>query len=112
MNGERVFLPHLELRCYRPPYCRGVAFLLAEVTNDRITAAAAQPVTMAKVEDELADLKPTFELGEKSAQMLLDQLWEAGIRPSSHEGNLGALAATQKHLEDMRRLVFEGRPQT
>ncbi len=29
-----------------------------------------------------------------------------GIRPSSGEGNAGQLGATEKHLEDMRKIVF------
>lgn len=41
------------------------------------------------------------------AQGLMDSLWECGLRPTEGAGSAGALAATQKHLEDMRRLVFE-----
>lgn len=38
-------------------------------------------------------------------QGLMDSMWQAGIRPSDI-GTPGHLAATTKHLEDMRALVF------
>ena len=41
------------------------------------------------------------------AQKLMDELWNCGIRPSEGTGSAGALAATQAHLKDMQRLVFE-----
>ena len=47
----------------------------------------------------------TIEL--EAAQELMDSLWDCGLRPTEGSGSAGALAATQKHLEDMRKLVFE-----
>ncbi len=51
--------------------------------------------------------KPTMELSLDDAQALIDQLWDCGLRPSEGSGSAGALAATQKHLDDFRRLVFD-----
>ena len=51
--------------------------------------------------------EPTMELTHEEARALMDELWAAGVRPSNGEGNAGQLGATEKHLEDMRRLVFE-----
>lgn len=64
---------------------------------------------------ELGETPPVspFVLRESEAQRLMDELWLAGLRPSEGTGSAGALAATQAHLEDMRRLVWEmvvGRP--
>ncbi len=39
------------------------------------------------------------------AQRLVDALWDAGLRPSDGSGSTGQLAATQKHLSDMRSIV-------
>ncbi len=58
--------------------------------------------------DHIAD--PSLKLRKPEAQALIDALWGAGVRPSSGEGNAGQLGATEKHLEDMRRLVFERGP--
>ncbi len=37
----------------------------------------------------------------------MDDLWAAGLRPTEGTGSAGALRAVERHLEDMRRLVFE-----
>lgn len=52
-------------------------------------------------------IDPLFTLEEDEAQQLIDGLWAAGVRPKEI-GTAGHLAATQYHLEDMRRLVFNG----
>jgi hypothetical protein len=52
---------------------------------------------------------PAITLNITSAQRLMDELWQCGIRPSEGAGSAGAMAATQRHLEDMRTLVFKGR---
>ena len=49
----------------------------------------------------------TMLLRDESAQALMDQLWDCGIRPTEGTGSAGALAATQKHLEDMRKIAFK-----
>lgn len=41
------------------------------------------------------------------AQMLMDELWRCGLRPTEGTGSAGSLAATERHLADMRRLVFD-----
>lgn len=52
---------------------------------------------------------PTATIGITEAQQLMDDLWHCGLRPSEGSGSAGALAATERHLEDMRRLVFDER---
>lgn len=49
--------------------------------------------------------QPTFSLTPQSAQQLMDQLWLCGLRPTEGTGSAGSLAATQKHLNDMREIV-------
>lgn len=38
------------------------------------------------------------------AVQLMEALWNAGVRPAAAMGSIGQLAATEKHLEDMRVL--------
>lgn len=67
-------------------------------------------VTNFIVTDDVPDgavIEPSFRMDTADAQSLMDELWQCGIRPSSGAGSAGQLAATQAHLEDMRRLVFE-----
>ena len=42
------------------------------------------------------------------AQELIDRLYAAGLRPTEQRDSAGVLAATECHLQDMRRLVFDG----
>lgn len=67
--------------------------------------AVGQPVTMVKHRDHTYP-DPTLRLDDTAAQMLMDQLWNCGLRPTEGSGSAGALAATQKHLEDMRQIAF------
>ncbi len=48
----------------------------------------------------------TFTLFEDRAQRLLDELWQAGLRPSSDRQSEGVIAAQAHHLKDMRAIAF------
>lgn len=50
--------------------------------------------------------EPCMHLDLTSAQRLMDELWNCGLRPSEGSGSAGQLAAVQKHLEDFRTLAF------
>jgi hypothetical protein len=52
-------------------------------------------------------IEPTLHIDDHDAQSLMDQLWDCGLRPSEGSGSAGALAATQRHLDDFRRLIFD-----
>jgi len=72
--------------------------------------AVAQPVTLKTEDDPYSyQISPMFEMTRENAQKLMDDLWECGLRPSSGAGSVGQLAATEYHLEDMRKLVFESK---
>lgn len=51
-------------------------------------------------------IPPAMTLIQHEAQMLMDQLWDCGLRPTEGSGSAGAMAAVQKHLEDMRTMAF------
>ena len=54
-----------------------------------------------------SNVLPPVTLDKTAAQKLIDELWDCGLRPSEGSGSAGCLAATQRHLEDMRTLVFK-----
>ena len=54
-----------------------------------------------------ASPEPSIEISPQDAQTLMDDLWRAGLRPTEGAGSAGSLAATERHLQDMRRLVFD-----
>lgn len=67
----------------------------------------ARPLTIDKdPSDRGARHDPTFSLTKDQAQQFIDALWSAGLRPSEGSGSAGSLAATQRHLEDMRKIAF------
>jgi len=56
--------------------------------------------------EQMAVLEPFLELQPCEAQKLMDDLWDCGLRPSEGSGSAGAMAATQKHLQDMKTIAF------
>jgi len=51
-------------------------------------------------------LEPFLKIDNHEAQQLMDDLWECGLRPSEGTGSAGAMAAIQKHLQDMKTIAF------
>ncbi len=49
---------------------------------------------------------PSFVLANDMAQQLMDDLWHCGLRPTEGAGTAGSMRAVERHLEDMRTLVF------
>lgn len=65
----------------------------------------AQPLLMVPHKDELST--PAFvTLTREQSQLLMDDLWQCGLRPSEGTGSAGALKAVQDHLADMKKLLF------
>ncbi len=50
-------------------------------------------------------IPPIFFLQQENAQMLMNDLWDIGIRPLNHSSATGELEATKRHLQDYRNLV-------
>jgi hypothetical protein len=51
------------------------------------------------------DHQPSISIDLTQAQVLIDELWNCGLRPTEGKGSAGQLTATEKHLNDMRGLV-------
>ncbi len=73
-------------------------------TNDLYVA---QPIKFVGIPQGHTPPEPAIHLEREEAQLLMDQLWDVGLRPSEGTGSAGSMAAVQRHLEDMRTLVFE-----
>lgn len=65
----------------------------------------AEPLIMVPIEQNMYT-PSTFHLTNDNAQMLMDELWECGVRPTNGEGSVGQIGALKAHLEDMRKLAF------
>ena len=51
------------------------------------------------------EIKAIAYLNDWEAQVLLDDLWAAGIRPSRGVASAGALDEAHEHIETLRRMV-------
>lgn len=95
----------LYIRAEKSEFRFGVSILIMERQPDG-KLAVAEPLTMT-THDEGTVIEPTVEIKDATAQLLMDDLWRAGLRPSEGTGSAGSLRATEKHLEDMRALAFD-----
>ena len=94
-------MSELKVRAMSAPWRAGIEFLA------KCDGAYGRPITMDVPVNKGISLEPTFSLGMDAAQTLMDDLWNVGLRPTEGAGSAGSLAATQRHLEDMRTLVFK-----
>lgn len=94
-----------DVLCHLVPWRRRIEVLVSRKVGCDLDVG--QPLVMRRVPEGELIGEPTFTLDLSDAQELIDELWRCGIRPSEGSGSAGSLAATQRHLEDMRRLVFK-----
>lgn len=86
-------------------------FAQREIYSDTIEirmkdgAGIAQPVIFTEMQPG-SYMPPALVLPTDDAQRLMDELWNCGLRPSEGSGSAGSLAATERHLADMRSMAF------
>ena len=97
----------IKARAVNAPWYRGIEFQIVGIDN------VFSPRTSKLGKLEWQDWTPgeippeTFGLNYEQAQTLMDDHWACGLRPTEGKGSAGSLAATEKHLEDMRVIVFD-----
>ena len=100
--------PH-KIVCHREPWTGLIKVLYGRIDHSSGRIYGAEPVVLKEVTPGIP-VQPMVQLEYEEGQSLMDALWECGIRPSEGTGSAGAMAAVQKHLEDMRTLVFKPAP--
>jgi len=90
------------IRAQSTPWNAGVSILVGSPDGKTVV----KEIVMERHE-EFTERKPSFLMEMDVAQTLMDDLWNCGLRPTEGSGSAGALRATERHLEDMRTLVFE-----
>lgn len=67
--------------------------------------SVAEPLTMSSRKE--GEIYPPFlTIDETTSQEFMDSLWQCGLRPSEGSGSAGSLAATERHLKDMKEIAF------
>jgi hypothetical protein len=92
-----------EIHARYAPWSQAVELFLFDRSGDQRRPIQFQ----ATVISESISSEPSISLSEITAQRLMDQLWNCGFRPTEGTGSAGALAATQQHLADLRKIVFK-----
>ncbi len=97
-----------EIRAYRDPLYQDQPIAIyirkqdyEDLPAQAVTFDAAQYVAQG------AAWPCAARLSLEESQLLMDSLWQAGLRPAEGSGSTGQLAATVRHLEDMRAIAFE-----
>ena len=97
--------PLFKIRAHRAIWYDSIEFILQEEREDHkkylVTDMTIEEVEPGRMVD------PSFQIDFSEGQVLIDQLWEAGLRPSEGSGSAGSLKATENHLNDMRNIVFK-----
>lgn len=104
------FLPNGGKRLWaeRREWSNNVDFVLFERIGNSVSYSTQILMkTSEEGEDWAVKIDPPLSLRNDEVQELMDNLWRIGFRPSEGTGSAGALAATQKHLEDMRKIAFD-----
>lgn len=100
-------MDNIRVTCSRREWEGTVAFLLFEADMSGHKTHVGRNVIMEKLEPDQRIQEPTFTISSEAAQVLVNHLWELGLRPSEYKGQESTVSAVKYHLEDMRRLVFE-----
>lgn len=90
----------LNIRAMYAPWHRGVELLVRDGTQYGIRVEM-QP------RGDGQNLDPTLTISETAAQVLMDDLWAAGIRPTEGAGSAGAMRRAEAHIEDLRKIAFK-----
>ena len=102
----------LRVRVDREPYAKEEFAIRVGMFGFGKTPARANPLvfTMDDPDGPPVEWQPLMHLSHDDATVFMDELWRIGIRPTEGHGSTGQLGATERHLEDMRSLVFKTTP--
>ena len=92
----------------RQPWNNDISLYVA--CRENVKSSKLSVVTglqLAPAKDGEVSSVPIFRLDPKDAQALMDELYQAGVRPSEGIGAPGQFEAMKAHLSDLRRLVFK-----
>jgi len=103
---ENLFRDNIRILARKQNWENLIALLICEFKNGQKSAIVKpENIILTKIEDHEAN--PSFYLTLQSAKILMDELWNCGIRPTKYDGNKGQLKSIEYHLEDMRKLTFD-----
>lgn len=97
---EQGFRWHVQNNFYSREFYLYAMFMDARTGSRSI----ATNVTFETLTEGESHREPMLKMGPEEAQMLIDALWEAGVRPTN-VGTAGERGALQDHIKDLRMVV-------
>jgi hypothetical protein len=107
---EIMHVGDTQIRAFSEPMIDGAQIYITGKNLANGKRVYVPSVDFVEVEDSGLSIRPTLVLPfhiSSAVQILMDDLWNIGIRPTEGTGSAGAMTATQNHLEDMRKVVFD-----
>lgn len=96
-------MDELKIKLNKAVYDDDVEIYIAGTDNEKKVIATG----LAFKERSLGEMaEPCMRINNVTAQKFMDELWDCGLRPTEGKGSAGSLKATEKHLEDMRKIAF------
>ena len=97
---------NINIHAQREIWNNDIAVYISRRSYNRVLSIA-QPLVFVETEDYTSYKAPAIRLQLEEAQLLIDELWNCGLRPSEGTGSAGSLAATERHLKDMQKIAFK-----
>ncbi len=97
-------IEQVEIRAQSAPWRHGVELFVGQKEHDG-RMMIIHKITFG--EQQLDATGAVFSLSLDKAQVLMDDLWASGLRPTEGSGSAGSLRATEKHLKDMQQIAFQ-----
>jgi hypothetical protein len=110
MKDDTIVLSNFEAVAHKDFWDDQVILCLRAIATDAKTQRKKRHYAVLKYEAidstcAVIEEKYKTRISVDAAQSLMNQLWECGLRPAQAAGSAGQLAATQYHLEDMRKIA-------
>ena len=96
----------MEMRAQPAPWWGGIELFIRAQAPDGNGHFYIKDVVVERLDPGAPVQPPTLKLSKRNAQVLMDDLWASGVRPSEKRDMGPGLAATENHLADMQRIAF------
>lgn len=106
-DTPNIWSSNYNVRAY-PAYAQdGAAVILRAKTHEGKVYMASLSWQEIDEHDFAFEPQPTFVLHRTQAQVLMDDLWAAGVRPTEGAGSAGAMREAQEHISTLRKVVYK-----
>ena len=96
---------NLEVRVQKSSCIFGIELIFLDRGMDNTVISIGELTMKEFPEGSILPEGSRIPLSDTAAQVLMDELWNCGVRPTEGTGSAGSLKATENHLGDMRKIV-------